>query len=163
MQILEIKAEGWPEGGRTRGGIRGGGIDMQRLSVLLAYNWRALNQMRGLVWMSSTGLCGPQQARSWMKACYDVSTGSDGWEHLGSKTRSHPDSSCLKGEKKNRTADLKGYCVCVYVCVRPVLLCLCTGKGFMLYLENTCNMYAEPVIIQFLSMWLTIYHDPVNV
>lgn len=71
--------------------------------------------------MSSMGLCGSRQARIWMKACYDVSTGLEGREHLGSETRSHPDSSCLQGEK------LLYIVFCVCVCVRPMLLCLCSG------------------------------------
>lgn len=56
--------------------------------------------------MASTGLCGPQQARSWMKASYDVSTGLEDWEHL---IRSWLN---LSEKKKKKIADLNGYCVC---------------------------------------------------
>lgn len=89
--------------------------------------------------MASTGLCGPQQARSWMKACYDVSTDSEACEHLGSEIRFHPDSSCLKGEKNYSRFK---WVVCV--CDRPFLFCLCrgldtedTGKGLTLCSNTT--------------------------
>ena len=82
--------------------------------------------------MASMVLYGPQQARIWMKACCDVSTGLKGREHLWSEARSHPDSSCLQGEK---LLQINGYwvvvrvCMCSSVCVRAcVLLCLCSWQ-----------------------------------
>lgn len=83
--------------------------------------------------MAFMGLCGPQQARSWLKASYDVSIGSEGPEHLGSQAGSHPDSSCLKGEK----------CMSTCISARGYFL-LSLGSGLytadilLLFFEDTC-------------------------
>lgn len=132
MQLLEMqqsKHRADPRGWEERIEDKGEGLTCRCSQCCWPTTEEPLTKWEGwsgwLPW-ASVGL---SRARSRMKACYDVSTGSNVWEHLGSKTRSHHDSSCLKREKKNYCRFKRVLCVHVYVCVSwanpAVCVCVC--------------------------------------